>query len=327
MKIRLSRRRFLYATSSAIAGSALTSPAVAGAANLPAASATAETTAAAIATAAAISATIPVISELPNYSSLLENAICDFGAHIRTRQTSVAMAIRLINIFLDRIENGKISSDNLDELKKYVQIVEKETLETVNIINDSLSLYYAATDRDPRQESVNLATWMSDFLKSQAAIHATQRQEFEHSPDRSILHTQIADSLPTVLISENTLDALLRLLLNHFLILDPQQPVTLSAHLVQNQTSASQSELQPQSQPQLELSVSTSGVIAFEGFQRPFDPAWCQAPFSEYCSIRFPDLMAKVQLLAKNLQATAQLASSEDQTSITVTIPLQIVSV
>ncbi len=326
MKIRLSRRRFLYATSSAIAGSALTSPAVAATANLPAASATAEIAAAAITTAAAISATIPAISELPNYSSLLENAICDFGAHIKTRQASVAMAIQIIKLLLDRIKDGKISSDTLDQLKRWVQIAKCQNLEIGYTIHDSISLYYAATDRNPRQESVNLATWMSDFLKSQAAIHATQRQLF-HSPDRSILHTQIADSLPTVLISENTLDALLRLLLNHFLILDPQQPVTLSAHLIQNQTSASQSELQPQSQPQLELSVSTSGVIAFEGFQRPFDPAWCQAPFSEYCSIRFPDLMAKVQLLAKNLQATAQLASSEEQTSITVTIPLQIVSV
>ncbi|MBF2086826.1 GAF domain-containing protein [Thermoleptolyngbya sp. C42_A2020_037] len=236
------------------------------------------------------------VAELEKLHQIKDDFLSTVSHELRSPMTNIKMAIQMVEVLL---EQHQIHDERLT---RYLQILEEECSQELNLINDLLDLQrLEAGVQSIEMESVDLNYWLPSIIEPFEARIQEQHQS---------LKINLPQNLPSITTDLNGFKRIvMELLHNACKYTPPNEQITLTAHILDGM---------------LSIQVSNSGIdLPAEELPRLFEKFYRVSRVDRWNRGGTGLGLALVKRLVEYLQGSIQVESANALTSFTIRLPIQ----
>ncbi|GAB4477647.1 MAG: hypothetical protein OHK0037_39640 [Elainellaceae cyanobacterium] len=236
------------------------------------------------------------VAELEKLHQIKDDFLSTVSHELRSPMTNIKMAIQMVEVLL---EQHQIHDERLT---RYLQILEEECSQELNLINDLLDLQrLEAGVQSIELENVDLNYWLPSIVEPFEARVQEQHQS---------LKINLPQNLPSITTDLNGFKRILmELLHNACKYTPPNEQITLTAHILDGM---------------LNVQVSNSGIdLPAEELPRLFEKFYRVARVDRWNRGGTGLGLALVKRLVEYLQGSIQVESANALTCFTIRLPIQ----
>lgn len=236
------------------------------------------------------------VTELEKLHQVKDDFLSTVSHELRSPMTNIKMAIQMVEVLL---EQHQIQDERLT---RYLQILEEECSQELNLINDLLDLQrLEAGMQSIELENVDLNYWLPSIIEPFEARIQEQHQR---------LKVNLPQNLPSITTDLNGFKRILmELLHNACKYTPPHEQITLTAHVAAGM---------------LNVQVSNSGIdLPAEELPRLFEKFYRVVSVDRWNRGGTGLGLALVKRLIEYLHGSIQVESANALTSFTIRLPIQ----